>query len=297
MLPEKVNICEVGPRDGLQNEKVFVPTDVKVELINRLSNCLLNYIEIGSFVSPDWVPQMKDGEKLLKLISKKSNTVYPYLVPNLKGLSKALENGVKNICVFTTASESFSKKNTNCSIEESLIRIENILAIAKKEGLLVRGYISCVLGCPYEGSISFTRTANLASTLINLGCYQVSLGDTIGYGTPNKVIELLNEVKRKVNINQIAIHFHDTYGQALANIYAALQLGIRNIDASVGGLGGCPYAEGAKGNVATEDVVYMLNGMGIKTGLNLKEIVRTAFYIYDFLDKTPSSRVALAMKK
>tara|TARA_A100001015_G_C14953558_1_gene697795 strand:+ start:507 stop:1397 length:891 start_codon:yes stop_codon:yes gene_type:complete len=296
MFPKQVNIREVGPRDGLQNEKFNVPLKAKVELINRLNDCFFNYIEIGSFVSPKWIPQMEDTENLIKLIKKKPNTIYPYLVPNIQGLSKALDKGIKNICVFTTASESFSKKNTNCNIEESLIRIKNIFQIAKKENITVRGYISCVLGCPYEGKIDFRKIANLSEKLINLGCYEVSLGDTVGYGTPNKVNELIKEVKKKLDVNQIAVHFHDTYGQALANIYAALQLGIKNIDSSVGGLGGCPYAKGAKGNVATEDVVYMLNGMGIKTGIDLKQVVKTAHFIYALLKKPPASRVAVAMK-
>ncbi len=297
MLPAKVNICEVGPRDGLQNEKTFIPLEIKAELINRLNNCCYNYIEAGAFVSPKWVPQMDGSDKLFSLINKKPNTVYPCLVPNIHGLHKAIEKGVKNICVFTASSETFSKRNTNCSIDESLDRIKSIIKIARKENISVRGYISCVLGCPYEGNVNYGKTATVSKVLIDLGCYEVSLGDTVGFGTPNKVISLLNEVKKKINMSQIAVHFHDTYGQALANIYAALQLGVENIDTSVGGLGGCPYARGAKGNVATEDVVYMLNGMGIETGLKLKEIVKTAHFIHDFLNKPPSSRVALAMKK
>ena len=297
MLPKKVNIREVGPRDGLQNEKTLIPLKIKTELINRLSDRSFKYIETGAFVSPTWVPQMKDSENLYKLIKKKPNVSYPFLVPNVKGLLRALEVGIKNICVFTAASETFSMKNTNCSIDESLYRIREIMMVAKKEKIKVRGYISCVLGCPYERKVNFNKTAKLSEKLIDIGCYEVSLGDTVGFGTPNDVNSLLKKVKNKIDANKIAVHFHDTYGQALANIHVALQAGIYNIDTSIGGLGGCPYARGAKGNVATEDVVYMLNGMKIKTGLDLTKIIKTSYFIHKFLNKLPSSRVAIAMKK
>ena len=297
MLPKKVNIREVGPRDGLQNEKTLIPLKIKTALINRLSDCSFKYIETGAFVSPTWVPQMKDSENLYKLIKKKPNVSYPFLVPNVKGLLRALEVGIKNICVFTAASETFSMKNTNCSIDESLYRIREIMMVAKKEKIKVRGYISCVLGCPYERKVNFNKTAKLSEKLIDIGCYEVSLGDTVGFGTPNDVNSLLKKVKNKIDANKIAVHFHDTYGQALANIHVALQAGIYNIDTSIGGLGGCPYARGAKGNVATEDVVYMLNGMKIKTGLDLTKIIKISYFIHKFLNKLPSSRVAIAMKK
>lgn len=297
MLPKKVNIREVGPRDGLQNEKTLIPLKIKTALINRLSDCSFKYIETGALVSPTWVPQMKDSENLYKLIKKKPNVSYPFLVPNVKGLLRALEVGIKNICVFTAASETFSMKNTNCSIDESLYRIREIMMVAKKEKIKVRGYISCVLGCPYERKVNFNKTAKLSEKLIDIGCYEVSLGDTVGFGTPNDVNSLLKKVKNKIDANKIAVHFHDTYGQALANIHVALQAGIYNIDTSIGGLGGCPYAKGAKGNVATEDVVYMLNGMKIKTGLDLTKIIKTSYFIHKFLNKLPSSRVAIAMKK
>ena len=297
MLPKKVNIREVGPRDGLQNEKTLIPLKIKTALINRLSDCSFKYIETGALVSPTWVPQMKDSENLYKLIKKKPNVSYPFLVPNVKGLLRALEVGIKNICVFTAASETFSMKNTNCSIDESLYRIREIMMVAKKEKIKVRGYISCVLGCPYERKVNFNKTAKLSEKLIDIGCYEVSLGDTVGFGTPNDVNSLLKKVKNKIDANKIAVHFHDTYGQALANIHVALQAGIYNIDTSIGGLGGCPYARGAKGNVATEDVVYMLNGMKIKTGLDLTKIIKISYFIHKFLNKLPSSRVAIAMKK
>ena len=295
MFPEKVNIYEVGPRDGLQNERLIMPLKSKVKFIDMLSNCNFKNIEIGSFVSPKWIPQMENSAELIKLIKKNPNTSYPYLIPNYHGLLEAIKNQVKIICVFTTASEIFSKKNTNCSVKESLLRIEKVVLLAKKKGLKVRGYISCVLGCPYEGEVEFDKTVELAKFLNDIGCYEISLGDTVGYGTPLKVKSLIEKVLRHVEVEKIAIHFHDTYGQALANILASLQLGISNIDASVGGLGGCPFANGAKGNVASEDVIYMLNGMNIKNNIDLKRLVKASWFVHNALNKKPSSRVALAI--
>ncbi len=295
MFPKNVNIYEVGPRDGLQNEKIILPLKLKVEFINMLSKCSYKNIEIGSFVSSKWVPQMENSGELFELIKKNPSTSYPYLTPNYYGAKTAIEKGIKTICVFTTASESFSKKNTNCTVKESQKRIEEIVVLAKKEGVKVRGYISCVLGCPYEGSINFEKTAQLANFLNEIGCYEVSLGDTVGYGTPLEVKLLIENVFKYIDIGKVAVHFHDTYGQALANIYSALELGVYNIDSSVGGLGGCPYAKGAKGNVATEDVLYMLDGMNIKSNIDLKSVVKVSWFIHKALAKMPSSRVAFAV--
>ena len=295
MIPKKVNIYEVGPRDGLQNETQILPLELKVKFIDMLSKCRFQNIEIGSFVSPNWVPQMANSPELINLIEKNPNISYPYLTPNSYGLEKALESGIKTVCVFTTASESFSKKNTNCSVKESLKRIEDIISLASQAGIKVRGYISCVLGCPYEGDIEFEKTTELAKRLNDLGCYEISLGDTLGYGTPLKVRSLINNIINFIELNKIAVHFHDTYGQALANIFAALELGVSNIDTSVGGLGGCPYAKGAKGNVATEDVIYMLDGMNIETNIDINEVVKVSWFIHKALNKKPASRVAIAI--
>ena len=294
--PSKVNIYEVGPRDGLQNEKKIIPTKIKVALIDMLTSCNFKEIEIGSFVSPKWVPQMQDSLEVDRLIKKKKNIKYPILVPNLKGLEKAIAENIKTICVFTTASESFSKKNTNCTVTQSLKRIEKIIYLANKNGIKTRGYISCVMGCPYEGSISFSKTANICKELNDLGCYEISLGDTIGVGTPIDTVKMLDQVLKYINIKNLAVHFHDTYGQALSNILASLQKGIFKIDSSIGGLGGCPFAKGAKGNVATEDVVFMLNGMNISTGLTLKNIVKISKFIFKYLEREPSSRVTNALR-
>ena len=292
-IPKKVSIYEVGPRDGLQNEKVSISTNTKVELINRLTKCNFKNIEIGSFVSPKWVPQMADSDKVFDLIKKSDRTIYPILTPNLKGLEKAIEKKVDTICVFMTASEEFSKRNTNCNVKKSMERVEEIVAKAKKFNIKIRGYLSCVLGCPYEGEISYKKTADLAFFLDKVGCYEISLGDTIGCGTPNKAEELIKEITKKVNVNKLAAHFHDTYGQALANLYSVLRMGVTVIDSSIAGLGGCPYAKGAKGNVATEDVLYMLNGMGVKTGINFKSLIETSWFISNKLGRKPSSRLAL----
>lgn len=296
-IPKKVHIYEVGPRDGLQNEKKIIPTNIKVKLINKLSECNLKNIEVGSFVSPRWVPQMADSNKVLERIKKKPGIKYPVLTPNLKGFQDAIKNKADTICVFVTASENFSMKNTNCTVKEALKRVEEIVNEAKKYKLKVRGYISCVLGCPYEGKVSYKKTANIAKFLDQIGCYEISLGDTIGIGTPSESVLMIKEVIKKVNLNKIAVHFHDTYGQALANLYAVLQLGISTIDSSVGGLGGCPYAKGASGNVATEDVLYMLNGMKIKTGVKFDMLLKTSYFINKYLERKSFSRVSLALSQ
>ena len=293
-FPKKVNLYEVGPRDGLQNEKDIVPTEIKINLINRLINCNFKAIEIGSFVSPKWVPQMADSDIIIDKINRTKLISFPVLTPNLKGLQKAIDKKVDTICVFITASEAFSKKNTNCSVLESIKRVEEVIREAKKNNIKVRGYLSCVLGCPYEGKVSYKKTADLANFLKEQGCYQISLGDTIGCGTPLEAVKLFELVSKTVNIDILAAHFHDTYGQALSNIYAVLQMGVQTIDTSISGLGGCPYAKGATGNVATEDVLYMLNGMGISTGVELEKILEVSIYINKYLNRLPSSRVAIA---
>ena len=296
-IPNKVHIYEVGPRDGLQNEKKIIPTNIKVKLINKLSECNFKNIEVGSFVSPRWVPQMADSNKVLERIKKKRGIKYPVLTPNLKGFQDAIKNKVDTICVFVTASEKFSMKNTNCTVKEALKRVEEIVNEAKKYKLKVRGYISCVLGCPYEGKVNYKKTANIAKFLDQIGCYEISLGDTIGIGTPSESVLMIKEVNKQVNLNKIAVHFHDTYGQALANLYAVLQLGVSTIDSSVGGLGGCPYAKGSSGNVATEDVLYMLNGMKIKTGVKFDMLLKTSYFINKYLERKSSSRVSLALSQ
>jgi len=296
-IPKKVHIYEVGPRDGLQNEKKIIPINIKVKLINKLSECNFKNIEVGSFVSPRWVPQMADSNKVLERIKKKPGIKYPVLTPNLKGFQDAIKNKADTVCVFVTASENFSIKNTNCTVKEALKRVEEIVNEAKKYKLKVRGYISCVLGCPYEGKVSYKKTANIAKFLDQIGCYEISLGDTIGIGTPSESVLMIKEVIKKVNLNKIAVHFHDTYGQALANLYAVLQLGVSTIDSSVGGLGGCPYAKGASGNVATEDVLYMLNGMKIKTGVKFDMLLKTSYFINKYLERKSFSRVSLALSQ
>lgn len=294
-LPKEVTIVEVSPRDGLQNESMTVPTDIKIEYINALSETGLKIIETTSFVSPKWVPQMADHSDVMKNIARKKGVKYPVLVPNEKGLELAFKSNCKDIAVFTAASETFSQKNTNCSIKESLDRIKKIISLAKRENISVRGYVSCVLGCPYEGEISPNRVTDVASQLYELGCYEISLGDTIGVGTPKKAEALIQQVSKKIPIKNLAVHFHDTYGQALANIYAVLPLGISTIDASAGGLGGCPYAPGALGNVATEDVIYMLEGIGIQTGIDLKKLMAASQIILNYLKRKSRSKVAKAM--
>lgn len=295
-LPKSVSIIEVSPRDGLQNEAITLPTNVKIDFINRLAATGLKTIEATSFVSPKWIPQLADASEVLQGINKSAGIIFPVLVPNEAGLEKALAAGAKCIAVFTAASETFSHKNTNCSIEQSMNNIEKVIQIAQRENISIRGYISCTLGCPYEGKIEPNITANLAKRLLDLGCYQISLGDTIGVGTPLNAKKLIDAVTKHVPVNKIAAHFHDTYGQALANIYAILELGVTAFDSSVGGIGGCPYAKGASGNVATEDLLYMLHGMGINTGVDLHKILATSKYICSTLGHAPKSKVAIALE-
>ncbi len=293
--PESVKIVEVGPRDGLQNEKAIIETSDKIELINRLSRTGLSVVEATSFVSPKWVPQMSDNKDVMAGIERNKDVSYPVLTPNMKGFEAALSAGAKEVAVFGAASESFSQKNINCSIAQSLQRFEPIMAQAQEHKIKVRGYVSCVLGCPYEGDIDSAKVAEVANTLIDMGCYEISLGDTIGVGTPLKAQRMLSTVAEKVSINHLAIHFHDTYGQALSNILACLQLGVTTVDSSIAGLGGCPYAKGASGNVATEDVVYMLDGMGIHTGVDLKKLIDVGQFISNKLGRAPVSKVANAL--
>ncbi|MBN9695370.1 MAG: hydroxymethylglutaryl-CoA lyase [Zoogloea sp.] len=293
-LPRRVRIVEVGPRDGLQNEKQLVSTDVKVELIARLGAAGLPAIEATSFVSPKWVPQMGDNAEVMARIQRLPGVDYPVLTPNLQGFQSALAAGAQEVAVFAAASESFSRKNINCSIAESLARFEPVMDAAKAAGVRVRGYVSCVLGCPYEGEIAPEAVADVAATLFGMGCYEVSLGDTIGVGTPGKTRRMLDAVARRVPIDKLAGHYHDTYGQALVNIYASLEAGVATFDASIAGLGGCPYAAGASGNVATEDVVYMLDGLGIETGINLDALVETSGWVCAQIGRTCGSRVSLA---
>ena len=289
--PKNVKIVEVGPRDGLQNEKELVSTEAKVELINRLSNTGLTAIEASAFVSPKWVPQMADASDVLAQIERKPHISYPVLTPNMKGLERAIVSGVKEIAVFGAASESFSQKNINCSIKESLERFAPVIETAKKENVKVRGYVSCVLGCPYEGDIPPEKVAQVAQELFDMGCAEISLGDTIGVGTPLSTRHMIEAVAKRVPLEHIAGHYHDTYGQALANIYASWDMGVSVFDTSVAGLGGCPYAKGASGNVATEDVVYMFNGMGLDTGVDLKKLVETAWFIAGVLGRKPNSKL------
>jgi hydroxymethylglutaryl-CoA lyase len=287
---------EVGPRDGLQNEPREVPTATKVELIERLADAGLPAVEATAFVSPKWVPQMADHIEVLERIRRKPGVDYPVLAPNLKGFEAARAAGATEVAIFGAASEAFSKKNINCSIAESLERFQPIVSESKKHGIRVRGYVSCVLGCPYEGEVAPGRVADVAAALYEMGCYEVSLGDTIGVGTPGKTRAMIEACAKRVPIGKLAGHYHDTYGQALANIYASLELGVRTFDASVAGLGGCPYAAGASGNVATEDVVYLLNGLGLSTGIDLARLVEIGRWICGILGREPSSKVNKAFK-
>jgi hydroxymethylglutaryl-CoA lyase len=298
-LNRPVRIVEVGPRDGLQNEPGEVPTAIKVELIERLADAGLPAVEATAFVSPKWIPQMADHTEVLGRIRRKPGVSYPVLTPNLKGFEAARAAGATEVAIFGAASEAFSKKNINCSIAESLERFRPVVEAAKKENIAVRGYVSCVLGCPYEGEIKPERVADVAAALYEMGCYEVSLGDTIGTGTPGKTRAMIEACARRVPIAKLAGHYHDTYGQALANIYASLEMGVATYDASVAGLGGCPYAAGASGNVATEDVVYMLNGLGVSTGVDLDRLVDIGEWICAILKKEPTSKAgrALAAKR
>ena len=294
-MADQIRIVEVGPRDGLQNEKQMVSTEVKVEFIRLLVATGLKTIEATSFVSPKWVPQMADHVEVMKAIMPAGGGVsFPVLVPNLRGLEAAVAAGAKEVAVFAAASETFSRKNINCSIEESLERFEPVFAAAKQAEVRVRGYVSCVLGCPYEGDVDPARVAEVAGRLVDAGCYEISLGDTIGAGTPGRTKAMLMRVMDRVPAASLAGHFHDTYGQALANVYAALEMGVRVFDASVSGLGGCPYAPGAAGNVATEDLVYMLEGSGSSTGVDLNALIQAGNFICEKLGRETQSKVAKA---
>jgi hydroxymethylglutaryl-CoA lyase len=293
-LPRKARIVEVGPRDGLQNEAAHVPTEVKIELIEQLAEAGLAAVEATAFVSPEWVPQMADNARVFAGIRKKPGVAYPVLVPNLKGFEAARVAGAAEIAVFGAASETFSRKNINCSIAQSLERFAPVVKAARANKMRVRGYISCAAGCPYEGEVKPQAVAALAEKLYKMGCYEISLGDTIGVGTPGRIRAMIEAVAKRVPIGRLAGHYHDTYGQALANIYASLEAGVRTFDSSVAGLGGCPYARGATGNVATEDVVYMLDGLGIETGVDLTKVLRTGQFICRALGREPSSKVARA---
>jgi hydroxymethylglutaryl-CoA lyase len=288
-------MVDVGPRDGLQNEPGTVPTEIKVGLIDRLTDAGLPAIEATSFVSPKWVPQMADNAQVMAAIRRKPGVSYPVLTPNMKGFEAALAARCEEVAVFVAATESFSQRNINCSIAESLERSRPVVDAAKANGIRVRGYISVVLGCPYEGEVSPERVRDVAAALRGMGCYEVSLGDTIGTGTPGKTRKLIATVAEAVPVGEQGGHFHDTYGQALANLYAALEMGVAVFDSSVAGLGGCPFAKGATGNVASEDVLYMLQGLDIETGVDMTKLRVAGQYISDFLGRPPVSRVARAL--
>ncbi|AYO07489.1 hydroxymethylglutaryl-CoA lyase [Vibrio parahaemolyticus] len=294
-LPTNVNIVEVGPRDGLQNESP-VSTRTKIRLIDLLSDTGLSHIEAGSFVSPKWVPQMADSKEVMQNITRRALVTYSALTPNLQGLEQALDAGANQVAIFTSASEGFCQHNINCSIAESLKRFEPLMVQADKYHVPVRGYLSCVVDCPYDGATSPTQVANISQALIELGCYEVSLGDTIGTGTPNRIKEMLESVLARIPNQRLAVHFHDTWGQALANIYQALSMGINTVDSSVAGLGGCPYAHGASGNVATEDVLYLCQGLGIETGVDLELLAKAGWMISDELQRQPTSKVSQALR-
>jgi hydroxymethylglutaryl-CoA lyase len=293
-MPTHVRLVEVGPRDGLQNEKQPIEVADKVRLVDDLSAAGLGYIEVGSFVSPKWVPQMAGSAEVFAQIQRKAGVTYAALTPNMKGFEGALEAGVREVAVFAAASEAFSQKNINCSIKESLERFVPVMEAARANDIRVRGYVSCVLGCPYDGAIAPAQVASVAAELFAMGCYEVSLGDTIGTGTPDATRRLIETVAVQIPREKLAGHFHDTYGQALANIYASLLEGVSVFDSSVAGLGGCPYAKGASGNVASEDVLYMLNGLGIQTGIDLDQLIAAGQRICQMLGRDTGSRVARA---
>ncbi|KAG8045183.1 hypothetical protein GUJ93_ZPchr0008g13771 [Zizania palustris] len=296
-LPRSVKIVEVGPRDGLQNEKITVPTHVKIELIERLASSGLSVVEATSFVSPKWVPQLADAKDVMKVVQNIEGVCLPVLTPNLKGFEAAVAAGAKEVAVFASASEAFSKSNINCTIKESLARYNGVAMAAKEQNIPMRGYVSCVVGCPFEGSVPPSNVAYVAKKLYDMGCYEVSLGDTIGVGTPGTVVPMLEAVMSVVPKEKLAVHFHDTYGQSLSNILISLQMGVSVVDSSVAGLGGCPYAKGASGNVATEDVVYMLNGLGIKTNVDLGKVMAAGEFICNHLGRQSGSKAATALSK
>eukprot|EP00898_Chlorokybus_atmophyticus_P002340 jgi/Chlat1/3106/Chrsp21S03337 len=295
-LPDSVRIVEVGPRDGLQNEPMLVPTEVKVQFIHKLASAGLPLVEATSFVHPKWVPQMADNAQVMSHLKRIGKVRYSALTPNLKGFDGALKSGVDEVAVFASASEGFSKANINCTIAESLERHRAVCDRASEQKIPVRGYVSCVIACPYDGATPPADVARVAAALYQMGCYEISLGDTIGVATPGTIAAMIEAVSAVVPMSKLAVHLHDTYGQALANILTALQMGISVVDSSVSGLGGCPYAKGASGNVATEDVVYMLNGMGIHTGVDLHALLDAADFINKHLRRTPSSKVANALR-
>ena len=297
--PKRVKMVEVGPRDGLQNEPVSVPAEVKVALIDRLSDAGFQVVEAGSFASPKWVPQMADTAEVMARIRRKPGVAYPVLVPNMKGLEAAIAAKATEVAGFAAATEAFSKRNTNCTIAESMQRQAEVCKAALGAGLRVRGYISVVLGCPYEGEVKPEAVATVSQRLYDMGCYEISLGDTIGTGTPAKAQRMIETVAKKIPVGKLAGHFHDTYGQALANILAVMELGVATFDSSVAGLGGCPYAKGATGNVASEDVLYMLGGLGIETGVDMGKLLDAAEFICAQLKRPTVSRAgrALAAKR
>ena len=291
-----IKIVEVSPRDGFQSIPNFIPTEVKLDFINELIKTGVKSIEATSFVSPKWVPQMADHAEIMKQLATNQDVQFPVLVPNQQGLEHAIRLGVKDIAVFTAASNTFSIKNTNKNIDNSLSALKEVIQEALRHKITVRGYVSCVLGCPYEGPIKIDQVVSIATHLFEAGCHEISLGDTIGIGTPNTAVKLFNAVKNNIPLECLALHFHDTYGQALANIYACLEVGAQIIDASVAGLGGCPYAKGASGNVATEDVLYMLKGLGLKTDIDLNAMIDAGHKICHYLQRPNLSKVALALK-
>ncbi|MCG7588207.1 hydroxymethylglutaryl-CoA lyase [Photobacterium sp. OFAV2-7] len=295
ILPKHVSIVEVGARDGLQNENLVTTAD-KVNFINQLSKTGLKHIEAGAFVSHKWVPQMADSLSVMNQINRDSGITYSALTPNVKGFELALQAGADQVAIFGSASDGFSQHNINCSVSESLKRFEPVMELAEQYQIPVRGYLSCVADCPYDGATPPAKVAKVANELLNLGCYEISLGDTIGTATPLRIATMLEAVSQRIPVNQLAVHFHDTWGQALANIYQALTMGITVIDSSTSGLGGCPYADGASGNVATEDVLYLCNGLGIETGIDIDKVADAGWNICQQLGKLPSSKASLAIR-
>lgn len=295
IFPSSVKIVEVGPRDGLQNEKQPITIDAKVALINALSDAGLRNIEAGSFVNPKWVPQMAGSEEVFQKISRKAGVSYAALTPNMMGFERAISAGATEVAIFAAASEAFSKKNINCTIAESIERFGPIMQAAALQNIPVRGYVSCIAGCPYEGIIAPEKVAEVSHILFDAGCYEISLGDTIGTGTPASIERVIELTSQKIPLAKLALHAHDTYGQAIANIYRALQMGVSVFDSSIAGLGGCPYAKGASGNVATEDVVYLLNGLGISHGVDLAKLVQAADTICNILSRETQSKAGKAL--
>ena len=295
-LPAQVSIVEVGPRDGLQNEAAIVPIEVKIALIEALADAGLARIEAGSFVSPKWVPQMAGSDAVIAALRPRAGVIYSALVPNMAGFARAAAVGLREVAIFGAASETFSQRNINCSIAESLERFRPVAEAARQAGMRVRGYVSCALGCPYEGQIEPAAVVRLSKAMVDLGCFEISIGDTIGVGTPRQARDVVAGVADAIGLARVAVHFHDTYGQALANILACLEIGVSVVDSATAGLGGCPYARGATGNVATEDVLYMLHGMGIVTGVDLPAVARAGEAISALIGRPTASRVARAMQ-